>query len=158
MTNEGLGQRFIPFVIRHWTFVILVSSFVIFAAMPSRHTFPATRRLHGAAAFAAVYDGKVRTSRGPLTVYAIPNALGHPRLGLSVSRRVGNAIRRNRVKRLLRDAFRLLQHDLPAGYDLVVVVRPHAGLMLAEYQKLLMGAVVNLHNTWKKNPPPASHL
>lgn len=121
--------------------------------MSPRHTFPSTRRLHGAAAFAAVYDGKTRESRGPLTVYAITNSFPYPRLGLSVSRRVGNAVRRNRIKRLLRDAFRLLQHDFPAGYDLVLVVRPHTPLILAEYQKLLMAAMVRLHNTWKKRPP-----
>jgi hypothetical protein len=48
----------------------------------------------------------------------------------------------------------LLQHDLPQGYDLVVVVRPHEPMMLAEYQKLLTAMLVRLHNTWSKRRPP----
>lgn len=124
---------------------------------PHRYTYPRTHRLGGKTRFAAVFDAKVKESRGPLAIFALPNDLGHGRLGLSVSRRVGNAPRRNRVKRLLRDAFRMLQHDFPCGYDLVVVVRPHEPLILAEYQKLLSAALVRLHGVWmkrKKAPPP----
>ena len=102
------------------------------------------------AEFSAVYEARVRESRGPLTVYARPNDLPHPRLGLSVSRKVGTAVRRNRIKRLVRESFRLLQHDLPQGYDLLVVVRPHEPLLLADYQKLLSAMLVKLHNTWTR--------
>ena len=91
-----------------------------------------------------------REQRGPLAVHAKPNGLGHLRLGMSVSRKVGNAVHRNRIRRRLREAYRLLQHDLPAGYDLVVVVRPHAPLMLADYQRLLSGALIKLHSTWTR--------
>ena len=119
------------------------------------YTLPKSRHLRLPSQFAMVYDAKVRESRGPLTVYALPNRLGHPRLGMSVSRKVGTAVRRNRIRRLIREAFRLLQHDLPQGYDLVIVVRPHEPLILAEYQKLLMATLVRLHNTWSKRPPPA---
>jgi len=102
-----------------------------------------------------VYEARVRESRGPVTVYALPNELGHPRLGMSVNRKVGTAVRRNRIRRLLRESFRLMQHDFPRGYDLVVVVRPHEPLMLADYQKLLSGAVVRLHRAWQaKSPQP----
>src|ERR671914_858627 len=102
-----------------------------------RQTFPKAHRLGGELEFKAVYDARVRESRGPLTAYALPNDLGHPRLGLSVSRRVGTAPRRNRIKRLLRETFRLMQHDFPRGYDLVIVVRPHEPLILAEYQRIV---------------------
>lgn len=98
--------------------------------------------------FAAVFDAKVRESRGPLTGYALPNDLGHPRLGISIGRRVGTAPKRNRIKRLLRESFRLMQHDFPRGYDLVIVVRPHPPLMLADYQRLMSGMFVKLHRAW----------
>ena len=122
-------------------FCILHSSFCI----PMAYSFPKSLHLRKPAEFAAVYDGRVREARGPLLVYARPNELGHPRVGLSTSRKVGNAVRRNRIRRLLREAFRLMRHDLPGGYDLVVVVRPHEPLMLADYQRLLSGAAVKLH-------------
>src|SRR5580698_6651158 len=107
--------------------------------MPApRHTFPRTHRLSSPLRFSAVYDARTRETRGPIVVYALPNDLGHPRLGLSVSRKVGVAPRRNRIKRLLREGFRAIQFDLPAGYDLVIVVRPHVPLALDEYQRILL--------------------
>ena len=117
---------------------------------PRRHTYPSSHRLGGKLQYAAVFDAKVKRSRGPLVLFSLPNDLGHGRLGLSVSRRVGNAVRRSRVKRMLREAFRFLQHDFPRGYDLVVVVRPHEPLILAEYQKLLSALLVKLHANWSK--------
>ena len=115
-----------------------------------RHRFPRSHRLSGKLAFAAVYDAREKQARGPLAVFSRPNGLPHPRLGLSVSRRVGTAPVRNRVKRLLREAFRLFQHDLPVGYDLVVVVRPHAPLPLAEYQRLMSHLSVRGHAGWQR--------
>jgi ribonuclease P protein component len=117
-------------------------------AMPGRYTFPKSRRLSQRADFAAVYDAKVRDARGPVVVYALPNALGHPRLGLSTSRKVGTAARRNRIRRLLREAFRHLQHDMPAAYDLLIVIRPHEPLKAVEYQDLLKSMVLRLHSLW----------
>ena len=119
-----------------------------------RYSFRPQHRIRLPREYSAVYEAKVRESRGPLTVYALPNDLGHPRLGMSVSRKVGVAVRRNRIRRLVRESFRLLQHDLPQGYDLVVVVRPHEPLMLADYQKLLMGILVRLHGAWQKRAKP----
>lgn len=115
-----------------------------------KQTYPRTHRLKGKETFAGVYDARVRETRGPVTIYAKPNGLPHPRLGLSISRRVGTAPRRNRIKRLLRDTFRLMQHEFPRGYDWIIVARPHAPLELSEYQKILGALLVKLHAAWMK--------
>lgn len=86
-------------------------------------------RLTHAREFDAVYAAKMKKTRGPITLFALPNALAHPRLGLAVSTRVGSAVVRNRWKRLVREAFRLRQYELPASgehtsYDLIISVRP----------------------------------
>lgn len=116
---------------------------------PSSSTYrlPKSHRLHGRREFAAVYAARVRKSLGPISVLGRPNDLGHCRLGLSVGRKVGTAVVRNRVKRLIREAFRLCQHDWPQGYDIVVVVRPHETATLADYQRMLFSGVrwVHLH-------------
>jgi len=117
---------------------------------PRRYRYPRTHRLGGQAAFAAVYDARVRDSKGPLTLYALANGLSHPRLGISIGRKVGSAVQRNRIKRLLREAFRLMQHDLPGGYDLVVVVRPHEPALLADYQRLMSNLAVKVHGAWER--------
>lgn len=90
----------------------------------ARYTFPASRRLKSAADFRRVYDRKRSAGDEWLVVYACENGLAHPRLGVSVSRKVGGAVVRNRYKRLFREAFRLVQHDLPPGIDLVLIPRP----------------------------------
>jgi ribonuclease P protein component len=119
--------------------------------MPSvQFKFPRTHHLKGKITFAQTYDTGICESRGPLKTFARPNDLAHARLGLSVSRRVGTAPRRNLIKRRLREAFRLLQHDFPRGYDLIIVVRPHEPLGLADYQKLFSSMMVKLHNAWLK--------
>ena len=88
--------------------------------------FPTALRLKTPAEFTAVYDRKKSVSDGLLVVYAKENDLPHPRVGLSVSRKVGNAVVRNRYKRLFREAFRLLQHELPAGLDFILIPRSAA--------------------------------
>lgn len=89
---------------------------------PPRKTFPKQTRLLASAEFDAVFAQKQSAADGRLVVYGAANELGCPRLGLVVSRKVGNAVRRNRWKRLLREAFRLSQADLPR-FDLVCLPR-----------------------------------
>lgn len=113
--------------------------------MPQRRTLPRSHRLSGRIAFRRVFDNGMRANRGPLAAYFLANDLPHPRLGLTVPRQVGSAARRNRIKRLLREAFRHLQHDFPAPCDLVLVVRPHEPLPLPEYQRILSALVIRAH-------------
>jgi len=87
------------------------------------HPFPKSHRLLSKPDFDRVFAARRSKADARLVVYASENELGHARLGLVVSRKVGNAVVRNRWKRLLREAFRLVQHDLPP-VDLVCLPRP----------------------------------
>jgi ribonuclease P protein component len=86
--------------------------------------FRAKYRIRRSADFQRAYRRRVSASDARLLVFGCPNNLPYPRLGLSVSRKLGNAPARNRWKRLLREAFRLRRDILPDGLDLVVVPRP----------------------------------
>ena len=68
-----------------------------------------------------------RIRQGDLVIALRPNALGYPRLGLGVSKRVGKAVVRNRWKRLVREAFRLKVATRPVSHDMVVMVRGRRG-------------------------------
>ena len=93
------------------------------------------RRLSRSADFDRVYrDGRSHASRH-LIVYSFPRARAedeYPRLGISVGRKVGGAVTRNQVKRMLRDAFWACSTDLPAGHDFVIVARPDSATLAAE--------------------------
>jgi ribonuclease P protein component len=126
--------------------------------MSQRFTLPKRSRIGGRGTFKTIRDAGIRESRGPITVWAVPNDTPRPRLGISIGRHVGAAVRRNRIKRLLRESFRLMQHDLPRGYDVLIGVKPHEPLILAEYQKLLSSMLVRIYGKWEKQlqRPPAS--
>lgn len=94
--------------------------------MKGFYSFPSQAHLRFGSEFANLKK-KGRLYRTPhFLVYAQKNCLQNSRLGLTVSRRVGNAPQRNRVKRLLRECFRLyLQHENP-GYDFSIIARSGA--------------------------------
>lgn len=90
--------------------------------MPS---FPRYFRLRKQADFDRVYQARLFAADDVLVVNGLASGLEYSRLGLSVSKKVGNAVVRNRWKRLIREAFRLAREQLPPGLDLVV--RPQKG-------------------------------
>jgi ribonuclease P protein component len=87
--------------------------------------FTSADRIRKQADFDRIYKSRLFAADDVLVVNADANGLDRTRLGLSVSRKVGNAVVRNKWKRLIREAFRLSRDALPRGLDFVV--RPQKG-------------------------------
>ena len=102
--------------------------------------YPRSIRIRTRAEFQALNQVGNRLSLGELVVRFRANELGHPRFGLTVSRRVGNAVCRNRVKRHLREAIRVQQGDF-GPYDVVIIAKPSAArLGHADFFRLIQTA------------------
>ena len=120
--------------------------------------FRRRHRISGSDEFAAVFGGKLRKTRGVVTVFLLSNDGGEHRLGLSVGKRVGNAVVRGRFKRMMREAFRHRRAELPtpkaggvhSAYDIVVSTRRHDALSLEEYSQMLVEAVEAAHRAHEK--------
>lgn len=93
--------------------------------MTAQGNFSAAARLRRPAEFARVYQKRRSAARGSLVLYAAARDEpgGQARLGISVSRRIGTAVIRNRWKRRLRESFRGVQSQLDPRTDYVIVVR-----------------------------------
>ncbi|MFO0454917.1 MAG: ribonuclease P protein component [Planctomycetota bacterium] len=104
----------------------------------NEESFPASARLRKQAEFEAVYAGNSYAADSTLVITARKHGNGPSRLGLSVSRQVGNAVVRNYWKRLIREAFRKNRHRLPAGFDLVVRPRKGASPEYARIERAIL--------------------
>jgi ribonuclease P protein component len=89
-----------------------------------RLSFPKAKRLVSNRQFKAVLDQRCRAGDALLALWMAANECGHPRLGVSVGKACGNAVARNRLKRLLREAFRVSQDRIPQNVDYVLMMAP----------------------------------
>jgi ribonuclease P protein component len=104
--------------------------------------------------FRRVYDRRRSVSDDWLIVYGCENDLPHLRIGLSVSRKVGGAVERNRLRRLYREAFRLTRHEMPTGIDLVLIPRKPEQPSLDELLRSLPRLVQAVARKLAKAAPP----
>src|SRR3954453_7336560 len=116
------------------------------------HRFPKRVRLLRPDDFARVFAARNSASDQWLTLHGAANELGHSRLGLAISRRVGGAVERNRWKRLLREAFRLSQQELPA-LDVVCLARVEAPPPLAELQQAFVSLSQRIRKRMAQRAP-----
>lgn len=122
------------------------------AKTPSQ-TFPAALGLRHGAEYQRVYARRVSVAGPGFSLAGGESTLPHARLGLSVSRRVGKAVTRNRWKRLLREAFRLEQQHLPPGVDLVAIPRTAEPPPLAELRAALIEVAGEVLRRLRRYPP-----
>lgn len=140
-------------------------------ALPAaRLTLPRTRLLRHDLEFQAVYDARMKKAGGGLAVFTMPNGRGFHRLGLAVAKRGGTGVARNRVKRLIREAFRLEQAQFTAEntestegkqgeegaatrrYDIIVAASGDAAktLTLEQTRAMLRDLMAQSDRAWKK--------
>jgi len=95
-------------------------------------------RLRRRADIDAMFASGVSARDRLATLMARPNGLPHSRMGVGISKRHGNAVQRNRIKRLCREAMRLSRPELPAGWDFMLLPRAGTRLTLAGLRKSVL--------------------
>jgi ribonuclease P protein component len=138
------------------SFILHPSSFLKMSATNSRpFAFRPAEHLRRPSDFRRVYERRRSGSDAWLIVYACENGLPHLRLGLSVSRKVGRATHRNRLRRLYREAFRLTRHEMPVGLDLVLIPRTADEPPLEELKRSLPRLVKQVARRLARETPPS---
>lgn len=122
---------------------------------------PRTARMKKQVDFDRAYGTRCYASDDVLVINGCRNELAAPRLGLSIGRKVGNAVVRNRWKRLIREAFRLERPSLPRGLDLVVRPKRDAVPELAAIRRSLRYLANRIDRrapAWMPTATPATPL
>jgi len=92
--------------------------------------FTKKARLLSNSSFKAVLARKIWVSDGLLVLFMAENDLLMARVGISIGKAFGNAVRRNRLKRLIREAFRQHQLEIPRGFDYLLMISPRLSMKL----------------------------
>jgi ribonuclease P protein component len=90
------------------------------------YSFPKEEKIRRRADFQRTFQKGAKRKTEHFRIYICPTPLPHSRLGISVSKRVGGAVIRNRLKRLIREFFRLSKDLFPGSSDVVIVPQPGA--------------------------------
>lgn len=117
--------------------------------MAAEFSYSKSQRLLSREDYSRVYNEDHFAADKVLVIRARRNG-SNSRLGLAVSRKVGNAVVRNRWKRRIREAFRLQQHELPTGLD--IVVRPRKGAV-CDYKAIASSLLSLMQRLDRKMPP-----
>ena len=116
--------------------------------LPMRYPAGRKYRLTRRGEIERLFEKGLRASDATMTLFGWPNELGHCRAAYGVSKRHGNAVRRNRVRRLCREAFRLSREQLPAGWDFFLILRPGASNRLETLMDSLKGLAARLDRSF----------
>ena len=87
----------------------------------ARYFLRKSQRIVSSDDFRRVIESKRFLCKGILRLYVAANQSRIPRFGVTIGKSCGNAVQRNRLKRMAREVFRLHQHEIPAGYDYVLI-------------------------------------
>lgn len=101
--------------------------------------------------FIEIYRNSKSYANKYLVMYVKTNEYNYNRLGISVSKKVGNSVIRHRVTRLVRESYRLSEHNIKDGFDIIVVARVGAkGKTYTEIESALLH-LMKLHRIWIEN-------
>jgi len=115
-----------------------------------QYSFPKEKRICSNKQFVAILKSGKCMRNKLMTIYTAPNECGFSRLGISVSKSFGKAVERNRIKRLVREAFRLNQNEIPSGYDYLILIKKKIEQPTFEQiQEAFLSLIVLLTNTKK---------
>lgn len=110
--------------------------------------FPKENRVLKRGGFREIYETGRKISARYFTAFVCRRAGGEPRLGITTTRKLGNAVARNRTRRLLREVFRKNRQHIPSGIDIVLNVK--SSLLTATYQQLEGDFLAFLERAGKK--------
>ena len=106
--------------------------------------FLKSHRLSGKKLIDTVYKTGQRRRNKPLMACIVRRGdSGSARVAISIAKKCGSAVERNMIRRRVREAWRLAQHEFPPGLDVLVVVQPHGHLAMLEYQQRLLAMLQN---------------